>query len=297
MINDPLISEKVILNEFGFYQLREIPDAETLKKYYESKYYQNDKGHYSKQYSQDELTFLFNKLEQKYYVINKRLNLNQGKLLDIGSGEGWALNFFKRKGWEVVGIDYSDFGCKTHNPDCIPQLIIGDIDEKINDICNSESRYDVVWLDNVLEHVPDPSFLLKRLYTVTATNGILVVEVPNDFSVIQEELLKNEHITKPFWIAIPDHISYFNLKSLLALSRQAGWDNKYYMSDFPIDFNLFNEYTNYIKNPSVGKSCHHARVELENIIHNISVEKAATLFHSYADLGLGRQIIAFFQKN
>src|SRR6185437_3669504 len=211
---EKIVNDKVRLNEFGFYQLKEIPDADTLKKYYEKKYYQDDKGHYQKQYSEAERSFLFNKLEQKYFVISNYLKLSKGKLLDIGCGEGWALNFFKKKGWDVLGVDYSDYGCKIHNPDCLPQLIIGDIDEKIDELTASKDRHNIIWLDNVLEHVPDPLTLLKRLYTITAPGGILVLEVPNDFSVIQERLLETGRIDKPFWIAIPDHISYFNNKSL-----------------------------------------------------------------------------------
>ncbi len=120
--------------------------------------------------------------------------------------------------------------------------------------------------------------------------------MPNDFSVIQKYLYDKEYISEPFWIKKPDHISYFNKDGLIAICNEVGYEFKYIISDYPIDLNLFNENTNYIKDSSKGKSCHHTRIVAENLIHSISMEKSIELYEILAQLGIGRQIIAFFQK-
>ena len=32
----------------------------------------------------------------------------------------------------------------------------------------------------------------------------------NDFSILQKYLMERNHINSEFWVAIPDHVSYFN---------------------------------------------------------------------------------------
>jgi 2-polyprenyl-3-methyl-5-hydroxy-6-metoxy-1,4-benzoquinol methylase len=287
----------VTKNQFGYYSLKDIPSSEELQKYYAEKYYQEEKGSYQKTYSEEEIKYNLNKLEQKYFALKNWINLDKPHLhfLDIGCGEGWALKFFKEKSWVVNGLDYGSYGCQTHNPDCLPHLIVGDILRNIKVLIDQGQTYDCIWLDNVLEHVIDPNQLMNDCKKLINTNGILMVEVPNDFSIIQERLLEKGDICKPFWIVVPDHISYFNKDGLISLGNTTGWNCVDVLGDFPIDFNIFNPNTNYIKDRAKGKASHLARVEIENLMHSISIEKTNQLYRAMADLGLGRQIIAFFK--
>ena len=81
----------------------------------------------------------------------------------------------------------------------------------------------------------------------------------------------------------------------MALVESAGWGVERLISDFPIDFNLFNPDSNYVEDPSRGKGCHQARVAIENLIHGISPDGANRLYEALAELGLGRQIVAFLK--
>lgn len=287
----------VKINKYGFYEVANKPSKEELNKYYSEKYYQGNQGSYEKTYSQEEIKYFYNKIEEKYFVLKKILKINPGKthsLLDIGCGEGWTLSFFRERQWNVTGIDFSEFGCKSHNPQCLKDLIIGDIYETVSDLI-SKNKFDVIWLDNVLEHVINPKELLDKCRSLMNENGVLIIEVPNDFSILQNYLLSNNIIEKPFWIALPDHLSYFNKEGLNNLAKDAGLNAKFTISDNPIDLCLLNENTNYINDKSKGKSCHNSRVKIDNLIHSISIEKAVNYYNSLAELGLGRQIISFFQ--
>ncbi|MNI35168.1 hypothetical protein D3C73_891810 [compost metagenome] len=193
-------------------------------------------------------------------------------------------------------MDYSDFGCKIHNPECLDYLKIGDIYESVDMLIEKEEKFDCLWLDNVLEHVVDPLALLKKCANlISDEDGVLVIDVPNDFSVIQKLVYENDLISNPFWVGSPDHISYFNRDGLIAVCDAAGWSHKFSMGDYPIDLNILNENTNYIKDKSKGKSCHNQRVAIENLLFKISIEKTNKLYEAMAELGLGRSVIGFFQ--
>lgn len=288
----------VVKNEFGFYELKQKPTPDELNNYYSLKYYQESKGSYQKQYCDEEVQYLNNKIEQKYSVISTIISFPKPnpRFLDIGCGEGWALNYFKKMGWEICGIDYSNFGCDIHNPNCLPHLKIGDIYETLDRLIEEKQTFEVLWLDNILEHVLAPYDLLMICKKLVCDDGVMVVEVPNDFSPVQMYLYDKQKIPSPFWIANPDHISYFNKQGLETLSNAAGWDCKYVLGDFPIDLNLFNPDTNYILDKSKGKNSHLSRVEIENLIHSISINKANELYRALGEIGLGRQIIGFYQR-
>ncbi|MCL4442406.1 MAG: class I SAM-dependent methyltransferase, partial [Firmicutes bacterium] len=131
-----------------------------------------------------------------------------------------GLKYFNNKGWAVTGLDYSEFGCKSQNPDFIRYVKVGEIVELIESLTDKQQEFHVIWLDNVLEHVLAPLLLLDRCTALLRDNGVLVIEVPNDFSVLQQYLFEKQYISEPFWIAVPDHISYFNSEGLTAICRE-----------------------------------------------------------------------------
>jgi SAM-dependent methyltransferase len=175
-------------------------------------------------------------------------------------------------------------------------MLVGDVYVNLQRIAQSNSEYDVIWLDNVLEHVLNPLELLEQLATIVSDEGVLIIEVPNDFSVVQEHLYKKGTLEKRNWVVLPDHLSYFNKMGLANLCQAANWNMLDIMSDFPIDWFLFNEHSNYYKNKTTGKAAHQARVALENLMHQISPSKSIELYKALADLGMGRQLIGFFRK-
>lgn len=289
------MNNKIIKNKYGFFELKNKPTKQELEKYYTKKYFQSDKE-YKNKYEKFEKEYITNKISQKYSIIKKLItNKKRLSLLEIGSGEGWTLNFFYNKNWQVTGLDFSNSSCQNHNPKLLSKFITGDPQKNLIKIIEQKNKYDVIWLDNVLEHVLEPPKLLEQIKEVSTPKTILVIEVPNDFSYLQSYLFKNKYINKKHWVAYPDHISYFNQKGLNKLCQKTGWLNKYTISDWPIELDLLNPQTNYIKNPKVGKYSHQTRIKKENILHQISPTKTIELFKILADMNLGRQITSFFK--
>lgn len=282
----------------GYFEIVDKPSAEELREHYAKKYYQEGRGSYELEYSDEELMYFQAKLEQRFALINKHLHLdetNSKKMLDVGCGEGYALSFFNNRGWQVKGIDFSSAGVISKNPDCINFLKTGDLFELLDAEIISGEKYDILWLQNVLEHVTNPIDLLVSLKKLVKTNGIAVITVPNDFSITQSELLALGHIEEKFWVVPPEHLSYFDIKGLTSIANGTGWERLEVLGDFPVDWYLFNTESNYIKNKSIGKSAHRARVQIENMLHKQAIDEVLNLFSALAKLGLGRNITIFLR--
>ncbi|KAF3978467.1 MAG: class I SAM-dependent methyltransferase [Methylococcales symbiont of Iophon sp. n. MRB-2018] len=286
----------IIKNKYNYYEVENKPSSEELQEYYSKKYYQEGAGSYEISYDNDEKIYFLNKIEQKHQVVKSMLKKEIGKLLDIGSGEGFSLKYFDELGWDCTGLDFSDYGISQQNPRQKKLLIAGDISNNIQTIISKGKKFDLIWLDNVLEHVINPFQLLLDIHKILDKNGVLVIDVPNDFSIIQNYLLKNKHIDREFWVCPPDHLSYFSKEGLSNITKATGWDIKKTISDHPIDMDLLNPNSNYVINPKTGKGAHKKRIEFESLLHSISIDKTNRFYEAMADLGIGRNIVNFLIK-
>jgi len=285
---------------YGYYEVTPKPTENELRDYYKDKYYQDDNATYTKHYELTELDYFKNKIAQKDFVVDQILGSNnKNALLEIGCGEGFTLDYYHRKGWSVLGVDFSDFGLKINHPHLKSYLIQGDIFDEVQKLVLSGQKYDLVWMDNILEHVIDPVHLIQQCSRLTSEEGVLVIEVPNDYSDFQLKLLGAEKIISKYWEAYPDHLTYFSYQSFLNLLEANGWHKEKIISDFPIEWYLVNPHSNYANNKSVGKAAHHSRMFIENFLHENLTDRIADLINLYeamAKVGQGRQLIGFFTK-
>ena len=157
------------------------------------------------------------------------------------------------------------------------------------------ASHDVVWLGNVLEHVLDPVGLLVSTRNLVKPDGVMVATVPNDGSPFQERLLEGGLIPGRFWIAVPDHISYFTAESLRRTAAHAGWNCLALQADFPIDWFLSHPGSNYVADRGKGPDAHRARIALELQIGRSGPEIANRLYAALAEAGFGRNITAFLR--
>lgn len=287
------MDQRLIKNPLGFWEIKNKPTSDALHQYYAEKYYQEAKGGYEFEYTFDELQYFRTKLEQRLEVIKKYIGYNEGALLDVGCGEGHTLAFFRDLGWSVKGIDFSSAGVHSQNPDCLDLLTTGDIYKLLLEEISANHSYDVIWLQNVLEHVIDPIALLHSLRRIISSGGLAVITVPNDCSFTQIAALEHRHINNKFWIVPPDHLNYFNSESLRNVVESTGFNCVELHGDFPIDWFLFHPGSNYIHDNGVGKAAHKARVQLENMIHQQPIEDVINFWSACGKIGVGRDLTIF----
>jgi 2-polyprenyl-3-methyl-5-hydroxy-6-metoxy-1,4-benzoquinol methylase len=296
------------LNEFGFYEIRQKPTPAELRDYYARRYYQENLTTYQPEYPAEELEHIEGKLRLRHWVLEQLRGSKaattapegipgaKASFLDIGCGEGWALDYFQRQGWEVLGLDFSSFSLEKFHPTLRERLRTGDLYEEVAKLVAAGQRFDVLWLDNVLEHVLEPADLLRRCRQLIGPGGILVVDVPNDFSALQQHLFDSGQIDRPFWVVLPDHLSYFNQPGLRNLAAHTGWHVAKMIGDQPIDLNLLNPATNYVMDRTAGKGAHQTRLAQDNfLLRTAPLPAVAAYYEALAGVGLGRSIVAFLQ--
>lgn len=284
-------------NEFGFYEIKDKPTPAELRDYYAKRYYQENLTTYQPEYPAEELEHIEGKLRLRHWVLEQLREANgPGSFLDIGSGEGWALDYFQRKGWDVLGLDFSSFSLEKFHPALREKLRTGDLYEEVQKLVATGQQFDVLWLDNVLEHVLEPADLLRLCRALVKPNGVLIVDVPNDFSALQQHLLDTGQIDRPFWVVLPDHLSYFTQPGLRNIAAATNWHVAKIIGDQPIDLNLLNPATNYVTDRTAGKGAHHARLAQDNfLLRTAPLPAVATYYEALAGVGLGRSIVAFLQ--
>lgn len=283
-------------HELGFLELSEKPSPQSLAAYYEQTYYQNESSSYRKSYSALETEVIGLRIAQRSAQARALLGGDAcGRMLDVGCGEGFVLSHFLSLGWQVAGIDFSRAGVEQMNPGCLPFVQQGDVFQLLETQITAGERYNLVWLGNVLEHVLDPVGLLRSLRQIISSEGLLVITVPNDGNAYHEALLESGDIPDRFWIAIPDHLSYFTAESLKSIASATGWDCLALQGDFPIDFYLAHEGSNYVTDRSRGPAAHKARLRLEYLIGSAGPDTANRFYTSLAEVGLGRNLIAYLR--
>jgi 2-polyprenyl-3-methyl-5-hydroxy-6-metoxy-1,4-benzoquinol methylase len=282
-------------HKLGYYEVADKPAEEELNNYYANKYYQEAKDSYEQDYDPDELAYISIKIKQREHVVENLTGKNKGTLLDVGCGEGFTLQHYAERGWLVQGIDYSESGVEKQNPEMRSHVDVGDIYETLSRYQKEERKFDVIYLTNVLEHVLDPTDVLKKIKSIIAYGGILSVTVPNDGSDLQEYCYAEKLIPNRFWIAPPEHLTYFSCQSLQAIAEYTDWTCADLLADFPIDLYLLHQGSNYIQQREQGKSAHRARVALERILFKQDLVEMIAFYRSMAKVGLGRDLTIFLK--
>lgn len=120
------------------------------------------------------------------------------RILDIGCGQGLALEIFCDKGFEATGITLGeDFNI------CLAKgFKVFQVDQ--NHMSFPEKSFDFIWARHVLEHSPIPLFTLFEYRRLLANNGIAYVEVPAPNTSAHHELNQNHYsvFTPTAWIGL-----------------------------------------------------------------------------------------------
>jgi 2-polyprenyl-3-methyl-5-hydroxy-6-metoxy-1,4-benzoquinol methylase len=127
------------------------------------------------------------------------------KVLEIGSNDGFLLGRFLAKGCKVLGFDSSESMSKIAIDHGIPTINSIFCLDEAKRLQASESNFDVIIANNVLNHSNNPLDFLNGVESLLADNGRFIFEVPYWLSSVQ---------TGNFDQIYHEHISYFTISSL-----------------------------------------------------------------------------------
>jgi len=91
------------------------------------------------------------------------------KMLDVGFGLPYNMNFFKERGWITTGIEINE----EYN-DCK-----GIINGNFETYENFKEDYDFIWMSHALEHFNNPIEVLRKSYDLLSESGVIYLAVPD----------------------------------------------------------------------------------------------------------------------
>lgn len=140
-------------------------------------------------------------------------------VLDYGCGSGY------------FGAKCSEQGCRVVCVDFNPEMVeiakqcygLTAFVKTSDELLEEESRFDVVILNHVLEHLNDPLGLLKKMRSLLNANGIIFISLPNREFIRERRgmvagLLPDGHYP-------PHHVTFWSSGSLSAALTAAGFEN------------------------------------------------------------------------
>jgi SAM-dependent methyltransferase len=136
-----------------------------------------------------------------------------GRLLDVGCGAGILMQALRRHGWSAEGTELSGVAVERLRAQ---GFIVHH--GSLEALALDAAGYDVVVMSETIEHVLDPHQALRFAARVLRRAGVLFLTTPNVDSL-------SRRLLGARWRALcyPDHLFYFNLRSLSFLLRNAGF--------------------------------------------------------------------------
>lgn len=136
-------------------------------------------------------------------------------LLDIGAGQGWAIEYIKNMfpGTQAVAIEQ----WKPSQEYIVNQLGADVVDADINTVWpdSLHDRFDLAIFRHTLEHLEEPLKALRQIAACLSPTGHAYIAVPNAMAIRPTTPVRTVFLR-------PIHLHYFNASTLTALAAKAG---------------------------------------------------------------------------
>lgn len=195
------------------------PDQTEL---YTKDYYQG-KAEYS--YIDERKAKPFFRYVWKARLKNIKRFVKSGHFLDIGSSFGGFLEVAKEEGFNIQGVEISEYAAKYANANQIPTFHGNLFDAKF-----PTSSFDVITLVEVIEHIENPNLFFQELTRILKPGGLLLLQTAN-FKGWQA---KNE--ASHYHYYMPGHVFYYSDTLLKKILTGFGFGS--FVSYFGVDFPL-----------------------------------------------------------
>lgn len=176
------------------------PDSEDITKeygedYFTAKNYLKNRAH---------------KIRKSRGLINIALDTNPEikSLLEVGCSLGNTLEAARAMNIEHLGLDVSRFAVDF----CLSKGLNAD-NKPLEELAREGKRFDLLFMQHVLEHFPDPFRTLMTCWELLNPNGLLLIMVPNSLYRSAARKRENHRFYKLSGVG-SEHFVYFNYDSL-----------------------------------------------------------------------------------
>lgn len=174
----------------------------------------------------------------------------KGRILDVGCATGFFLEVARRNGWEVFGVELSEYACNYAKKKFGINIYNCDLAQA--DF--PKDYFDVITMWDTIEHLSNPMDNLREAYRTLKKGGILAITTGDVANLNAKIFGKNWVIYSP-----PYHLYYFSRKTLKNALSKMGFSiikisNRglpFCNSNSPSDYSrvlriIFNRYTRLI---------------------------------------------------
>jgi len=148
-----------------------------------------------------------------YHVIEKDIK-RSSNVLDVGCAMGGFLNFISGYCDNLFGIDstqrFVDIARQKFKDDNI-KLASAEL------IPYQDKFFDIIFADQVVEHLIDPNIFFKEANRVLKENGVLCVSVPNAL------YYKDVNFFDFYFFLMREHVHHFDFQHLISIASKAGF--------------------------------------------------------------------------
>lgn len=127
------------------------------------------------------------------------------KVCEIASNDGYLLQFFNKKKFEILGIEPAKNIAKIANKKKIPTICNFFSSKLAKKIKKKSGMFDLIIANNVFAHVPNIIDFAKGIELLISDNGFATMEFPHLLNLIKK---------KQFDTIYHEHFSYLSIKSI-----------------------------------------------------------------------------------
>jgi 2-polyprenyl-3-methyl-5-hydroxy-6-metoxy-1,4-benzoquinol methylase len=168
-------------------------------------------------------------LDQKVMYLPAKRN---GKLLDIGCGNGERIELMRGLGWSVEGIDFDETAVRVARRKEL-QVHCGTLDEKKY----PKDHFDAIIMSHVFEHLYEPIDVLRECYRILKPNGNFIIVTPNSDSLTHRLFKRNWRGLEP-----PRHLNIMSMKSMKQVVLDVGFNIRFITSCVSSSYVLCSSY-------------------------------------------------------
>lgn len=153
----------------------------------------------------------------------KYLPGNPKTIIDIGCGDGTFANTLKEiTQAEVWGIEYKEEEAQKAK-NILDTVFSGPCENFIDDL--PENYFDVIYFNDVLEHLVDPYTVLKKVKSKLKPGGVVISSIPNIryHSALMKLIFAKDWEYQRAGVMDHTHLRFFTKKSIRRMYEEAGF--------------------------------------------------------------------------